>query len=173
MAKWQSHRAPAAPLRVGVAWAGSRTNKNDRNRSIALVRFAPLFAMPGIEFVSLQKEIGEPERHILADNPNVMQLGDRLDDFADTAAVISGLDLVVSADTAVAHLAGAMARPVFILVPFAPDFRWMLDREDTPWYPTAKLFRQPTIGDWDSVLDRVRGELSLRLEARRPSPAAL
>ena len=95
-----------------------------------------------------------------------MSLGDELGDFADTAAVVSLLDLVVCADTSLAHLAGAIGRPVWILIPFAPDFRWLIDRDDSPWYPTARLFRQPAIDDWEGVLERVRGELQ-RLAASR------
>ncbi len=128
----------------------------------------------GHPFVSIQKDIGENERRILRDATHAIHLGDQLADFADTAAAISCLDLVISADTAVAHLAGAMGRPVWILVPFAPDFRWMLDRNDSPWYPTARLFRQPRIGDWDSVLGRLRQELSgwVEVAGRRCSPAS-
>ena len=103
-------------------------------------------------------------------NPHIRHVGDDLADFADTAAVISQLDLVISVDTSVAHLAGAMARPLWLLVPFAPDFRWMLDREDSPWYPTARLFRQSRIGDWESVLGRVRGELVAWAERSRGRP---
>ena len=110
---------------------------------------------------AFRKKSARTDRELLRGNAHITHVGDELADFADTAAVISQLDLVVSVDTAVAHLAGAMARPVWLLVPFAPDFRWLLDREDSPWYPTARLFRQPGIGDWDSVLARVRQELCI------------
>jgi ADP-heptose:LPS heptosyltransferase len=96
----------------------------------------------------------------MAGLPNLMHLGDELADFDDTAAVIDSLDLVVTIDTAVAHLAGAMGKPTWILLPHAPEWRWMLDREDTPWYPTARLFRQKRLGDWESVIERVRASLS-------------
>jgi ADP-heptose:LPS heptosyltransferase len=95
----------------------------------------------------------------MAGLPNLMHLGDELADFDDTAAVIDSLDLVVTIDTAVAHLAGAMGKPTWILLPHAPEWRWMLDREDTPWYPTARLFRQKRRGDWESVIERVRASL--------------
>ena len=95
----------------------------------------------------------------------MLHVGGELGDFADTAAVISSLDLLISADTSVAHLAGAIGRPVWILIPLAPDFRWLLEREDSPWYPTARLFRQPRLEDWDSVLERVRRELVSFVEA--------
>jgi ADP-heptose:LPS heptosyltransferase len=99
----------------------------------------------------------------LARHGNVRPIGSELGDFADTAAVISLLDLVVAVDTSVVHLAGALGRPVWVLLPFPPDFRWLLEREDNPWYPTARLFRQPRHGDWDGVLKRVRGELERRV----------
>jgi tetratricopeptide (TPR) repeat protein len=160
VAKWRDRLGRHASPRVGIAWAGSPTNSNDHNRSIALRHLASILPIPGVELVSIQKDVGENDRELLHGSAHIMMhVGDELEDFADTAAVISQLDLVVSVDTAVAHLAGAMARPVWLLVPFAPDFRWMLDREDSPWYPTARLFRQPGIGDWDGVLARVRREL--------------
>jgi len=159
VAKWRDRLGQRKAPRVGIAWAGSPTNRNDHNRSIALRHLASMLPIPGVEFVSIQKDIGEKDRELICGNAHIRHVGDELEDFADTAAVISLLDLVVSVDTAVAHLAGAMARPVWLLVPFAPDFRWLLDREDSPWYPTARLFRQPSIGDWHGVLERVRGEL--------------
>jgi tetratricopeptide (TPR) repeat protein len=165
VARWRDRLAQAGSPRVGIAWAGSATNKNDRNRSIALERFADIFAISGVHFVSLQKGLRRHEREILDLHAHITHVGDELEDFTDTAAVISLLDLVVAVDTSVAHLVGAMAKPVWILVPFAPDFRWMLDCENSPWYPTARLLRQPSIGDWDSVLGRVRRELSGWMEA--------
>ena len=101
----------------------------------------------------------DADREVLRGLPNLIHLGDDVRDFADTAAIISLLDVVVSVDTAVAHLAGAMGRPVVILLPHAADFRWMRDRDDSPWYPTAKLLRQPAFGDWDSVIARLPDEL--------------
>ena len=151
---------------MGIAWAGSALHKNNHQRSIALDRFAALLAAPEIEFVSVQKDIAPADVAILSGHANVIHIGGELDDFADTAAVVSLLDLVVSADTSVVHLAGALGRPVWVLVPFSPDFRWLLDREDSPWYPTARLFRQPRFGDWDSVLARVKEELESLNRAR-------
>jgi ADP-heptose:LPS heptosyltransferase len=135
-------------------------HKNNHNRSIAFDRFRPLLSVPDVTFVSLQQELGAAEAASLERHPNVIRLGGELRDFADTAAVVSLLDLVVSADTAMVHLAGALGRPVFALLPFAPDFRWLLGRPDSPWYPTARLFRQPRLGDWESVLAGVRDELA-------------
>ena len=138
---------------------GSVLHKNNHQRSIAYDRFARLLATPGVEFVSIQKDVAPRDAAALHALANVTHLGDELQDFADTAAVVSLLDLVVSADTATAHLAGALGRPVWVLLPFSSDFRWLLGREDSPWYPTARLFRQPRLGDWDSVLARVQEEL--------------
>jgi tetratricopeptide (TPR) repeat protein len=159
VAQWSARLGEPRSLRVGVVWAGSAVHKNNHNRSIAFDRFRSLLSAPDIEFVSLQNELGAAEVATLARHSNVIPLGGELRDFADTAAVVSLLDLVVSADTALVHLAGALGRPVWVLLPFSPDFRWLLDRQDSPWYPTARLFRQPRFGDWESVLARVRGGL--------------
>jgi hypothetical protein len=158
-ARWRDRLGEKRSRRVGITWAGSALHKNNHQRSIALDRFALLLAAPDIEFVNLQKETTEADASALRGRANVVQIGDELTDFADTAAVISLLDLVVTADTSVAHLAGALGRPVWVLLPFAPDFRWLLNREDSPWYPTARLFRQPRLGDWESVIARVRDDL--------------
>jgi tetratricopeptide (TPR) repeat protein len=160
VAQWQARLGESGPLRVGIVWAGSAVHKNNHNRSIAFDRFRSLLSVPDVAFVSLQQELGAAEAASLERYPNVIRLGGELRDFADTAAVVSLLDLVVSADTAMVHLAGALGRPVFALLPFAPDFRWLLDRPDSPWYPTVRLFRQPRSGDWESVLARVRDELA-------------
>jgi tetratricopeptide (TPR) repeat protein len=158
-------QAPAArPRRVaGVAWAGSGQHDNDRNRSIALKTLLPALDRPELDFVSLQFDPkGEIAREIAALGAEALlpsAMG-RVKDFADTAALMPRLDLVISVDTAVAHLAGAMGRPVWVLLPFAPDWRWMLERADTPWYPTMRLYRQPAPGDWPSVIERVRGDLA-------------
>jgi hypothetical protein len=145
-------------LRVGLAWGGRGTHVNNRNRSMRLKQFAPL-ALAKVAFYSLQKGEGAAEA---GDPPAGMELIDwsqDLNDFADTAALIQNLDLLISVDTAVAHLAGAMGKPVWLLVPFVPDWRWMLERTDSPWYPTVRLFRQKFVGDWDEVLRRAGEEL--------------
>jgi ADP-heptose:LPS heptosyltransferase len=116
--------------------------------------------VPGVTFVSLQKDLNAGQQAILRSRANVIDLGGELDDFADTAALIATLDLVVAVDTAVVHLAGAMGKPVWILLPFSPDFRWLIERADSPWYPSARLFRQKRIGDWDDVIERVRDALN-------------
>jgi hypothetical protein len=159
-------------LRVGMVWAGNAVHANDSRRSISLERLSPLLGQRDIELVSLQKELSAADADVLRRYPDVVQIGTELGDFADTAAVVSLLDLVVSVDTSVAHLAGALGRPVWMLVPFGPDFRWMLTREDSPWYPTLRLFRQPRPSDWDSVLHRVIEELNRLAQAQSANPNA-
>src|SRR5262249_35028423 len=127
----------------------------DKPRSIGLAPLVPLFSIPGIQFVSLQKDLRDGDKQILDRHPQIIHVGDKLDDFSDTAAVMSLLDLVISSDTAPVHLAGALGQPVWILLQHSPDWRWLLNREDNPWYPSARLFRQPTAGDWDSVVRQV------------------
>ena len=158
LAYWRD-RLPGGPPRAGFVWSGSPSHKNDSNRSIPLARLAALFESSPVHCFSLQTELRDADREVLRRLPNLVDLGGEFRDFADTAAAISLLDVVISVDTAVAHLAGALGRPVVILLPFAADFRWMRNRDDTPWYPTARLFRQPAFGDWDGVIARLRDEL--------------
>jgi tetratricopeptide (TPR) repeat protein len=158
VAAWRDRLPPGRP-RAGFVWSGSPSHNNDRNRSIALAQLAGLFEDPAVRCFSLQSEMCAADRESLAQLPNLIELGSGFRDFADTAAVISLLDVVVSVDTAVSHLAGTLGKPVLILLPYAADFRWMRGRDDTPWYPTAKLFRQPALDDWDSVIARVREAL--------------
>jgi len=152
--------------RVGFVWSGSPAHKNDANRSIPLAQFSPLFANPPFACFSLQREMRDADREALQHLPRLVDLGPELADFTETAAVISLLDLVVSVDTSVAHLAGALGKPVVILLPHAADFRWLRERSDTPWYPTAKLLRQPAFGDWDSVIGGLAEEISRLATAR-------
>ena len=161
---WRARLTSAGGLRVGLAWAGSPTHKNDRNRSIPLSSFAPVAGVRGVTFYSLQK--GEAAAQARTPPPGIalVDLTKEIKNFADTAALIANLDLVISVDTAAAHLAGAMGRPVWTLLPFLPDWRWMLDREDSPWYPTMRLFRQRTRGEWAEVVERVAGELRMRVQ---------
>jgi tetratricopeptide (TPR) repeat protein len=157
--KWRTRLAGIGRPRVGLVWSGKPTHKNDHNRSIALSRLEPLLSVPGIQFVSLQNEYRDADLKALERLP-VLHVDNALVDFADTAAVISELDLVIAVDTAVAHLAGAMARPLWVLLSHVQDWRWMRDRVDSPWYPTARLFRQPQIGDWDGAISYVAKELA-------------
>lgn len=151
---WRGRMKPSPDVRqIGLAWTGRPSNLNDRNRSIGLERFSPLGSQHGVRFHNLL-----PIRPANALFP-MSDWSELLKDFADTAALIANLDLIISVDTAVAHLAGAMGKPVWLLLPFPPDWRWMLDRTDSPWYPTVKLFRQQKPGDWDTVIRRVADAL--------------
>lgn len=146
-------------FRIGLTWAGRPTHLGDRQRSMKLEQFNALFNIEGVKFFSLQK--GEPANELKSiSQGSIFDLGRYLGDFADTAAAIQALDLVISVDTAVAHVAGALAKPVWTLIPFVPDWRWMLNREDSPWYPTMRLFRQSKPGDWTSVIERVATQLT-------------
>ncbi|MFM0201046.1 tetratricopeptide repeat protein [Paraburkholderia fungorum] len=156
-------RSATGRLRVGLAPAGNPQFKNDALRSIPLAAFEACFDLPGVDWVIPQPEIRDADRAVLERHANVISFGAQLEDFADTAALLEQLDLVISVDTSIAHLAGALARPVWILLPHFPDWRWMHDRDDTPWYPSARLFRQTVARDWDGVIKRVRDELSLRV----------
>jgi hypothetical protein len=144
---------------VGVAWAGNPSFKNDRERSITLQNIWPIFSAAGATFFSIQKDLREGDAEILGANPHIRHLGNQLDDFMDTAAAMNAMDLVISSDTSIVHLAGALGRPVWILLSDNPDWRWLLDRTDSPWYPTARLFRQSKTGDWSSVVSDVYAEL--------------
>lgn len=164
---WRTRLPPQPGLRVGLVWSGKPTHRNDHNRSLAFERLAPVFAVEGVRFVSLQREYRAADLPALDACPAVQRLDEAFSEFADTAAAVEQLDLVISVDTAVAHLAGALGKRVWILLPAVPDWRWLLAREDSPWYPTARLFRQPQLGDWDSVIARLGEELSA-LAAHRP-----
>lgn len=147
-------------FKVGLAWAGNPSHLNDSNRSIPLSMLASLLQLPEPEFHSLQTGPQAAELSHVAQAARVVDLSPKLSDFAHTAAAIDGMDLVISVDTAIAHLAGAMGKPVWLLLPAAPDWRWLLDREDTPWYPTMQLYRQSAPGDWSEVLSRAASALS-------------
>jgi tetratricopeptide (TPR) repeat protein len=155
--KWKDRfKNDESKLKIGIVWAGNPGFKQNRYRNIPLHFFIPVAGIPGVTLYSLQK--GEE-----AENPPVgmvlLDYTSEIDDFSDTASFIENLDLVISVDTAVAHLAGAMGKPVWTLLPFSPEWRWLMDREDSPWYPTMKLFRQPSHGNWEAVISDVAGEL--------------
>jgi|SRR5580704_7909625 tetratricopeptide (TPR) repeat protein len=158
MAKWSARLETLPRPRIAIVWSGNPDHENDRNRSIAFSRLKPLFDLPA-SFVSVQRDVRNEDAENLAAETRVTQLGGELEDFTDTAAVLALCDLVIAVDTAVVHLAGAMGRPVWVLVPFAPDWRWSLQGETTPWYPTVRLFRQTSLDDWDGVIARVGDEL--------------
>jgi tetratricopeptide (TPR) repeat protein len=167
---WQQRLGNKTRIRVGLAWSGAKKHKNDQNRSIPLRLLESWMELP-IEFHSLQKDIRSEDAVVLSKLKQINPHHAELHDFSDTAALVQEMDLVISVDTSVAHLAGALAKSVWILLPFMPDFRWMLDRADSPWYPTATLFRQPAIGDWTSVIVEItkRLETTITLSQRRTS----
>ena len=152
---WQTTLGGRAVPRVGLVWAGGISNKY---RSIPLIEFAKLVSEKA-QFFSLQKEINTADRETL-NKRGVRHFGKKLKDFSDTAALLHLMDLVITVDTSVAHLAGAMGKPVWILLPFNADCRWLLDRDDSPWYPTARLFRQPANGDWSNVIAKIENEFA-------------
>jgi tetratricopeptide (TPR) repeat protein len=163
VAAWRARldaRPQAEPgPRIGLICSGNPQYNKDRQRSVPLARFEALFA-PGRDFVSLQKEFREEDREVLRRRADRMRsFADEIGDFADTAALIDCMDLVIAVDTAGAHLAAALGKPLWLLLPFAADWRWLRGRTDSPWYPTARLFRQPRRGDWDSVLAAVGAAL--------------
>lgn len=163
VAAWAPRIERVSGFRIGLVWRGNPGFSNDRNRSMDLAQLRPLIEGTGAQIVSLQKGPAAAE---IAENgwqDRILELGSELGDFADTAAVIAGLDMVISVDTAVAHLAGSLGRPVWILIPFVPDWRWLLGRRDSPWYPSARLFRQTTPGDWT-------GPIANLVAALRKSP---
>jgi tetratricopeptide (TPR) repeat protein len=150
----------AEDRRIGLVWQGNPRQTRDVVRSCPLGKLLPLLELPGTRFFNLQCDsTGRSQLAALPAADRVVDVGGLLEDFADTAAVLQRLDLLITVDTAIAHLAGAMGRPVWTMLCHTPDWRWHLDRSDSPWYPTMRLFRQPTWGDWDSVVNRVRAEL--------------
>ena len=163
---WENRLGPRTRFRVGLVWSGDPGHKNDHNRSIALRALAPLLDCD-VEFVSLQKSVRDEDRAFLDECPDILDLTEQLTDFSETAALVSCLDLVISVDTSVVHLTGALGVPVWTMLPFNPDWRWLLNRDDSPWYQSMRLFRQPTRGDWASVVDDVRGELESLVSASR------
>ena len=165
VAAWREKLGPRSKPRVGLVWRGSATHENDHNRSMALSEILPLIC-DWAEWVSLQKDVAEFDAPLLASRADVRRFGGDLENFADTAALLELMDVVVTVDTSVAHLAGAMGKAVCILLPFNPDWRWLLAREDSVWYPSARLFRQPAIGDWTTPIRRLREELETRFHVR-------
>ena len=146
-------------LKIGIVWAGIAGHTNDRHRSMSLATLAPLLEVSGAHFVSLQLAPRAAELRESAFAEKVTDLAPDLMDFADTAAGLSQLDLLISVDTAVAHLAGALGLPAWVLLPFNADWRWLRDRDDSPWYPTLRLYRQDASFAWAPVIERVRGDL--------------
>lgn len=155
---WAAELGPRRAPRIGLAWSGRAEHQDDRNRSIPLASLLPHLP-PGCECISLQKEVREGDLATLREQPRIRHFGDALRDFADTAALCAQVDLMVSVDTSVAHLAGALGRPTRILLPFSPDWRWQLDRPDSPWYPTVRLYRQQVAADWSAPFAALEEDL--------------
>lgn len=159
-----AEQSPKGARRIGLAWTGRPTHPNDRRRSLRLQQLAPLARAGDIAFVSIQKPLPAADLPWIAHFPGMLDLADQLTNFGETAAVIENLDLVITIDTAVGHLAGALGKPVWVMLPRAADWRWLLDRSDSPWYPTARLFRQHRPGAWDDVVADVAGALASQVE---------
>jgi tetratricopeptide (TPR) repeat protein len=156
---WEGRLGPRDRLRVGLVWSGNPKHKNDHNRSISLRALSAILDVDAT-FVSLQKDPRPDDKAVLLERIDIVDFTDKLTDFVETAALISCLDLVITVDTSVAHLSGALGRPTWILLPYTPDWRWLLNRDDNPWYPTVRLFRQSDTLDYGPVIDRVRAELA-------------
>lgn len=159
----------ASALRVGVCWGGNPAHANNHNRIVAFEQFASLLGVDGVNYYSINPSCRFSEQE--SSHSNCFDI--EITDFVATAAIIKSLDLVITTDTAVGHLAGAMGKPVWLLIPFVPDWRWSLERDTTPWYPHTTLYRQSRIGDWTSVLEVVRTRLECDVEARRKGRAAV
>ena len=166
--EWQSRLGSHDRFRVGLVWSGNRDHKNDHNRSMALQALSPMLDLDAT-FVSLQKEPRDQDMVFLREHAEILDVSEHLMDFVATAALVSCLDLVITVDTSIAHLAGALGRPVWIMLPFTPDYRWLLGRDDSPWYPTARLFRQTETRDYAPVIDRIRAELQNLIAVWRPT----
>jgi tetratricopeptide (TPR) repeat protein/ADP-heptose:LPS heptosyltransferase len=165
---WQQRLGAHDRLRVGLCWAGNPRQLDDHNRSIALRTFSSLLDAEAT-FISVQKEMKPDDRAALQEMPGIIDLADQLADFAETAALLACLDLVITVETSVAHLAGALGRKTWTLLCYTPDHRWLLDRDDSPWYPTMRLFRQAPPGDWQGVFERVRRALDAEIAVfKRP-----
>jgi hypothetical protein len=160
--EWRSVLGERLGPRIGLAWSGSPIHDNDHNRSMAL---APLLAaLPAqFQYVSLQKDVRANDREALESSSNLENVARELHDFSDTAALCESLDLVISVDTSVVHLCGALGKPCWLMLPYHPDWRWLLERDDSPWYPSVRLYRQRWRGDWSGVLARVGADLAREL----------
>ena len=166
---WARHLAPIESLKIGIAWQGAAGHLDDNRRSIPLTAFAPLSRIDGVTLISLQKGHGIEQLDAGSLDFDVVRLPDDVDTtngaFMDTAAIMQQLDLVVTSDTAIAHLAGALGVRAWIALSTGPDWRWLMDRDDSPWYPSARLFRQQSPGDWDDVFARMAGQLASQVQS--------
>lgn len=145
-------------LNIGLAWAGNPVHRNDKNRSLKFDQLIALLGQENAQFFSFQKPLQDADRQLLLQN-NVTDLSKHLTDYANTASLMDKMDLIITVDTSVAHVAGALGKEVWVMLPYAPDWRWMMDRTDSPWYPSMRLFRQSKPGDWQSVIEDVHGAI--------------
>jgi hypothetical protein len=166
LTRWQAMLASGDDLKVGIAWQGNPDHKKDRLRSFPIDRFEPLARIPGVRLFSFQKGSGSEQLAQVSGRWPITDLGPRLDDFMEAAAAASCMDLLILPDTALAHLAGALGLPVWMAVPFAADWRWLHTREDSPWYPTMRLFRQRRWAHWDDVFARITHDLAVLARAK-------
>jgi len=167
---WQQHLAITNTPKIGLVWQGNPTHRNDHHRSLSLTALVAHLPQ-GFEYISLQKELRPNDAQTLAKHPYIRHFGEQINDFADTAALCALMDIVISVDTSVAHLAGALGKPLWVLLPHAPDWRWLLDRTDSPWYPTARLFRATQDGHWQDALTAVQLALQLAIQSGFPQSA--
>jgi hypothetical protein len=167
VARWRERLGETKAPRIGLVWSGSATNLNDHNRSIRLADWVP-YLPARCQFVSLQKDVREADAATLESTPTVLNFADELNDFSDTAALCECMDLVISVCTSVAHLSGALGKDTWVMLGFAADWRWLLDRADSPWYPSMKLYRPRNRGDWQGVFGQVESDLR-RIIERSPT----
>ncbi len=163
--QWKTELEREPGFKIGVAWQGNPVNTRDHFRSFPLEHLSAIASMPGVRLYSLQAGPGREQLSALAGRWPLVDLGDRLGDFHNTAAIIRNLDLVITCDSAPAHLAGALGIPVWVALCFAADWRWLLDRNDSPWYPTMRLFRQTRHRDWEGVFRTIQVELDRLLQS--------
>jgi hypothetical protein len=164
--RWRHEFSGVTELKVGIAWQGSPTFGQDRLRSIPLAHYLPLASIPGVRLYSVQMGFGREQLQELGSAAPVIDLGDRLGDFLHTAAIMRNLDLLIGIDSSQSHLAGALGVPVWLALAHAADWRWFTDREDTPWYPRTRLFRQTVLGQWNDVFQRIAVELEQLAQQR-------
>lgn len=168
VSKWRARLAALPRPWVALVWAGRPSHPNDANRSLALSDLAPL-ALPGITYLAIQKGPAAEQARTPPSGMSIVPLDDEIHDFEDTAAILALADLLISIDSSPVHLAGGLNRPAWVMLPFLPDWRWLMDRTDTPWYPSLRLFRQPAPGDWTAVLRDVAQALARTFPGGRPA----
>jgi Tetratricopeptide repeat/Glycosyltransferase family 9 (heptosyltransferase) len=166
VAAWRGRLGSSPKLTVAIAWAGNRNHPNDYNRSADIGALGPLFQVPGVRWINMQTGVDAAELRARRGGPEIIAVGEALRDLTETAAVLASADLVISVDTALCHLGGAMARPTWILLPYAPDWRWLCERHDSPWYGSARLYRQSKPRDWIGLVKVVARDLAELARAR-------